>query len=142
MDMTDISKYVRVLDAIMAEHIPRIHNHLRSLDISTDLYIMDWILTLFCKVRRLLPRLSSHHTPNSLSLSLSLCVLRALCCVQALPLDIATRVWDNYFLRGDIFLYATISGVLSYLGPQLESGTFDECLQLLTHLPQVRSRTP
>ncbi len=52
MDMTHISKYVRVLDAIMADHIPRIHNHLRSLDISTDLYIMDWILTLFCKVRR------------------------------------------------------------------------------------------
>jgi hypothetical protein len=103
MDMTEIRKYVYVLDSIMAEHIPRTHNHLRSLDISTDLYIMDWILTLFSK---------------------------------ALPLDIATRVWDNYFLRGDTFLYATITGLLSYLAPQLESGTFDECLQLLTHLPQ------
>lgn len=108
MDMTHISKYVRVLDAIMADHIPRVHNHLRSLDISTDLYIMDWILTLFCK---------------------------------ALPLDIATRVWDNYFLRGDIFLYSTIAGVLSYLAPQLENGTFDECLQLLTHLPQDMDET-
>ncbi len=46
-------------------------------------------------------------------------------------------MWDNYFLRGDIFLYSTIVGVLSYLAPQLENGTFDECLQLLTHLPQV-----
>lgn len=57
--------------------------------------------------------------------------------MKALPLDIATRVWDNYFLRGDSFLYATITGVLSYLAPQLENGSFDECLQLLTHLPQV-----
>jgi hypothetical protein len=36
-----------VPDAIMAYHIPRIHNHPRSLDISTDLYRMDCILTLF-----------------------------------------------------------------------------------------------
>jgi len=103
MEMTQIGKYVKVLDTIMSDNVPRVYNHLKLLDISTDLYIMDWILTLFSK---------------------------------ALPLDIATRVWDNYFLRGDAFLYATIAGIVSYLAPELESGTFDECLQLLTHLPQ------
>lgn len=50
MDMTHIRKYVSVLDAIMADNIPRVYNHLRSMDITTDLYIMDWILTLFSKV--------------------------------------------------------------------------------------------
>lgn len=103
MDMPRIHKYVSVLNSIIAEHIPAVYNHLASLDIPTEFYIIDWILTLFSK---------------------------------ALPLDIATRIWDNYFLRGDTFLYASITGVLSYLSPKLTSGTFDECLQLLTHLPQ------
>lgn len=62
MDMSQIGKYVRVLDAIMADNIPRVYNHLKQLDITTDLYIMDWILTLFSKV---IPPLSSSSDSSS-----------------------------------------------------------------------------
>jgi len=52
MDMPRIHKYVSVLNSIIAEHIPAVYNHLASLDIPTEFYIIDWILTLFSKVPR------------------------------------------------------------------------------------------
>eukprot|EP01087_Luapelamoeba_hula_P011202 TRINITY_DN3015_c0_g2_i4.p1 TRINITY_DN3015_c0_g2~~TRINITY_DN3015_c0_g2_i4.p1 ORF type:complete len:835 (-),score=195.61 TRINITY_DN3015_c0_g2_i4:29-2533(-) len=103
MDMPMIRRYVAVLDELMAEQIPVIYNNLRYLDITTDLYIMDWFLTIFSK---------------------------------SLPLDIAGRIWDNYFYEGDVFLYRTVLGLLKYLSDTLETASFDECLQLLTHIPQ------
>ncbi len=54
---------------------------------------------------------------------------------KALPLDVAARVMDNFFYEGDQFLLRAVVGLLALLAPRLEAGCFDDCLQLLTHLP-------
>ncbi|KAL6041144.1 TBC1 domain family member 14 [Balamuthia mandrillaris] len=102
MDMNEIAAYTAVLNILMEEFLPNIAKHLRALEIDTNLYIMDWFLTLFSK---------------------------------SLSLDVATRVWDLYFEEGDLFLFRTALGLLSLFSSELLQGSFDECLQLLTHLP-------
>lgn len=39
--------------------------------------------------------------------------------LKPLPLDIASRVWDIYFLEGEIFLYKVTLGISSFLYPSL-----------------------
>ncbi len=54
---------------------------------------------------------------------------------KALPLDIASHVWDVVFLEGAIFVFQTALGVLKLFSDTLESDNFDACMTLLTHLP-------
>jgi hypothetical protein len=87
-------KYVNILEELMQEHIPLIHQNLRCLDISPDLFIIDWFLTLFSK---------------------------------ALPLDIAGRIWDNYFYEG-LFWYQQRKKAYPYpQGIYLCLGVFSVC---------------
>jgi len=49
MDMKTIQRYLAALDSVVAEFTPAVARHLKSLEISSDLFIMDWFLTLFSK---------------------------------------------------------------------------------------------
>eukprot|EP01133_Synstelium_polycarpum_P007022 gene7022-8163_t len=55
---------------------------------------------------------------------------------KALPLDIATRVWDLVFIEGEIFIYRTSLAILRYFITDLETATYEECIDLFTRLPQ------
>jgi len=55
---------------------------------------------------------------------------------KALPLDIATRVWDLVFIEGEIFIYRTSLSILCYFMTDLLSATYDECITIFTMLPQ------
>eukprot|EP00696_Hemimastix_kukwesjijk_P012002 gnl/Hemi2/25043_TR8421_c0_g1_i1.p3 gnl/Hemi2/25043_TR8421_c0_g1~~gnl/Hemi2/25043_TR8421_c0_g1_i1.p3 ORF type:complete len:195 (+),score=53.60 gnl/Hemi2/25043_TR8421_c0_g1_i1:947-1531(+) len=54
---------------------------------------------------------------------------------KSLHLDSASRVWDCYFMEGEVFLFRTALGILRYFLSQLLKGTFDHILTLLNHLP-------
>eukprot|EP00824_Muranothrix_gubernata_P017956 TRINITY_DN3673_c0_g1_i1.p1 TRINITY_DN3673_c0_g1~~TRINITY_DN3673_c0_g1_i1.p1 ORF type:complete len:351 (+),score=43.43 TRINITY_DN3673_c0_g1_i1:104-1156(+) len=55
---------------------------------------------------------------------------------KSVPLDLASRIWDCYFMDGEPFIFRAALGILSYCAPLLESAPFEECLCLLTRLPQ------
>ena len=75
-----------------------VHQHLTSLNITPDVYLPEWLLTLFSK---------------------------------HLSLDLATRVWDNFLLEGEIFLHRTALAVLNLLSKKLQKAEGDACLHLL-----------
>jgi hypothetical protein len=54
---------------------------------------------------------------------------------KALPLEAVSRVWDNYFVEGDTFLWRTVLGLLSFHSETILTSSYDQCLQFLTHLP-------
>jgi len=56
---------------------------------------------------------------------------------KSFPLDIASRIWDIFILEGESFLFRVALGILKLFQTTLESGTFDTCMKLLTHLPEV-----
>ena len=102
MDIKTMHLYIEVLDEMRDSQLHDLHVHLKSLDISTDLFIVDWLLTLFSK---------------------------------ALPLDIAGHIWDVYLYEGDFFLFRCVIGLLSVHSNELTKSSFEECLTLLTHIP-------
>ncbi|KAN0042939.1 hypothetical protein ACTA71_010572 [Dictyostelium dimigraforme] len=55
---------------------------------------------------------------------------------KALPLDIATRIWDLVFIEGEIFIYRTALSILRYFISDLIQATYDECIDLFNKLPQ------
>eukprot|EP01102_Stenamoeba_stenopodia_P011299 TRINITY_DN3458_c0_g1_i2.p1 TRINITY_DN3458_c0_g1~~TRINITY_DN3458_c0_g1_i2.p1 ORF type:complete len:481 (-),score=78.86 TRINITY_DN3458_c0_g1_i2:55-1497(-) len=103
MDGDKIQQYVKVLETLMADKVPKVFLHFQDHNISSLVFIVDWVLTIFSK---------------------------------ALPLEAVSRVWDNYFVEGDTFLWRTILGLLSFHSETLLKSSYDQSLQFLTHLPQ------
>jgi hypothetical protein len=56
--------------------------------------------------------------------------------LKPLPLDIASRVGDIYFLEGEIFLFKVALALLKMHSHQLESYPRDLCVSLLTKFPK------
>eukprot|EP00761_Pharyngomonas_kirbyi_P004679 gb/GECH01004684.1/.p1 GENE.gb/GECH01004684.1/~~gb/GECH01004684.1/.p1 ORF type:complete len:537 (+),score=115.46 gb/GECH01004684.1/:1-1611(+) len=54
---------------------------------------------------------------------------------KSLPLDTAARVWDLFFLYGEIFLYRLAIGILKFYSSRINSMSFDETMTFLCHLP-------
>eukprot|EP00164_Ancoracysta_twista_P005045 GFYU01006868.1.p1 GENE.GFYU01006868.1~~GFYU01006868.1.p1 ORF type:complete len:833 (-),score=175.05 GFYU01006868.1:45-2543(-) len=104
MDMGQIGKRFRIYDTLFEDVLPAIHKHFTSMTITPDMYLLDWLMTLYAK---------------------------------ALPLDLATRIWDSYLLDGEIFLFRTAFGIFRMHEKQLLSWNFEECLKFLNHLPQT-----
>ncbi|KAL0483695.1 TBC1 domain family protein [Acrasis kona] len=56
---------------------------------------------------------------------------------KSLPLDIAARLWDIYFLEGDLFLYRATLGLLKYFENKLIKSEFETIMSFLSRLNQV-----
>eukprot|EP00357_Protocruzia_adherens_P030422 CAMPEP_0114996366 /NCGR_PEP_ID=MMETSP0216-20121206/14262_1 /TAXON_ID=223996 /ORGANISM="Protocruzia adherens, Strain Boccale" /LENGTH=1486 /DNA_ID=CAMNT_0002360545 /DNA_START=178 /DNA_END=4638 /DNA_ORIENTATION=+ len=54
---------------------------------------------------------------------------------KSLPFKIATRIWDNYFLDGEIFALQTALGILKYYERRLRYDSFNNILFLLRNIP-------
>lgn len=98
-----IHHYLTVYQVLLKEHLPLLFNHLQELGLNAEVYLIDWMLTVFSK---------------------------------ALPLDLASRVWDAYLYFGDHFLYRCALGILKYYQEKLLSLQFGEAAELLTHIPR------
>ncbi|EGC36346.1 hypothetical protein DICPUDRAFT_47207 [Dictyostelium purpureum] len=102
MNLSQMELYMKAMDQLMALHVPKIQKHLKELGIQPDIFMIDWVLTVFSK---------------------------------ALPLDIASHVWDTIFLDGESVIFQTALGILKMYSKELENSDFDVCMTLLTHLP-------
>ncbi|KYQ91551.1 RabGAP/TBC domain-containing protein [Tieghemostelium lacteum] len=102
MNLQAMEVYMKAMDSLMQQHLPKVHRHLKDMGIQPDVFMIDWVLTIFSK---------------------------------ALPLDLASHVWDNIFMDGEIVIFQTALGILKLYSKELESADFDVCMTLLTHLP-------
>ncbi|KAM9968471.1 hypothetical protein ACTFIW_002909 [Dictyostelium discoideum] len=102
MNLDQMGVYMNTMDQLMAQNLPKIQKHLKELGIQPDIFMIDWVLTVFSK---------------------------------ALPLDVASHVWDTIFLDGEVVIFQTALGILKMYSKDLEFGDFDVCMTLLTHLP-------
>lgn len=48
-DLDLLPRYIRFFDDLLLEHIPHLHEHFNRLDLRPDMYIVNWLLTLFTK---------------------------------------------------------------------------------------------
>lgn len=69
--------YYATYDQLFRENLPRLHAHFDQVALTPDLYLLDWVYTVFAK---------------------------------AMPLDVASRVWDVFLRDGEAFLFRTALG--------------------------------
>jgi hypothetical protein len=41
--------HLRVFDVLFLEHLPALHAHFASIGVSSDMYLLDWFITLFTR---------------------------------------------------------------------------------------------
>lgn len=90
--------YYVLFEAFLKAQLPALHAHLRELGISSAMYLMNWLQTLF---------------------------------LQVLPLELATRVFDNFLLDGTVFLFRAAMAIHELLAPELLRAEIDEALPIL-----------
>lgn len=56
--------------------------------------------------------------------------------LKPLPLDIASRIWDIYFLEGEMFLFKVALALLKLYSHQFESYPRDLCVNMLNKFPK------
>ncbi|EFA86347.1 RabGAP/TBC domain-containing protein [Heterostelium album PN500] len=87
-------------------------------------------------VEALLPKLHRHFKEIGISAKNYLMDWITTLFSKALPLDIATRIWDLVFLEGEIFVFRTSLAILRMFLSDLETANYDQCIDLFTQLPQ------
>jgi len=101
MEVARIDLSVRIIDNLLREFLPTLRDHFAACEIRLDMFLVDWVLTLFTK---------------------------------SLPLDIATHVWDVYFVEGDIHIYLVILGLFATLEGLLLTLSFEGIIKALSNL--------
>ena len=56
---------------------------------------------------------------------------------RALPLEVASRIWDVYFIQGEIHLFRAALGILQMIEKRILGHSFDSILSTLTHPLEV-----
>lgn len=103
VDHSMMKAYFATFDIFLEEHLPKLHEHFKHENFSPDMYLIDWIFTLYSK---------------------------------SLPLDVACRVWDVFCRDGDVFLFSTALGILTFYQSELLGMDFIHLGQFLNKLPE------
>jgi hypothetical protein len=78
--------------------MPELSKHFETLEITADLFLIDWMLTLFSKV---------------------------------LSVEVASRVWDNFCLDGEIFAMKTALALIKYRENALMNQSYQRIIRML-----------
>ncbi|TNV86137.1 hypothetical protein FGO68_gene12617 [Halteria grandinella] len=110
------------------------YRHISSFLLS-DVDEISWRLDYFDSIfQRELPELSLHFKAINFQSQLYLYdwFLSLFSCV--LPVKTVWRIWDQYFLRGEIFLYQAALGLLRYKQCELLSQPLNQCLKVFKQM--------
>ncbi|KAG7200327.1 hypothetical protein KM043_017789 [Ampulex compressa] len=103
LDQKRMNIYYKVYSSALAHKLPKVFSHFTVAGLSPDLYLLDWLYTIYAK---------------------------------AMPLDVASRIWDVFLRDGDEFLFRTALGVLHLYQEELLKMDFVHGAQFLTRLPE------
>jgi len=82
------------------------------------------------------PELFDHFKKQNLSPHLYLLEWFMTLFSKTLPIQLTSRIWDNFILEGESYLYRSALGILKFCMPQLLQADFDDIVYILHHLPK------
>lgn len=98
-----IDSYVMCFNHYFKKLLPLLFKHMNSEGVTSEMFLMDWYLSLFTK---------------------------------ALPLELATHIWDIYLLEGELYLMCVGLGILKLYAARLSTFSFERVTPFLLHLPE------
>lgn len=104
-ELREIQWRIRFFDDHLLKRIPLVYHHFKALDLTSDLFLIDWFLTLF-----------SNMIENQ---------------------ECLARIWDNFFLEGEIFAYKCSLAIIDFFQLELKMSTFDDAIKLLKSAPHL-----
>ena len=100
---TSMRLHCDAFSLLLSQKMPKAHRAFLEHDITPDLYLYEWLMTLF---------------------------------TRTLSLDVAHRVWDNFFLVGSHFLFRVGLGIIHMFLNDFASMPFEKILKVLNRLPE------
>ena len=97
-DKREIEWRIRFFDENLSRTLPLVYSHFQALDVSSEHFLINWFITLFC--------------PN-------------------LPLSMQSRLWDNFLLEGEIYMFKAAIAYVKYYQLELKMSTFNEVMDIL-----------
>lgn len=116
MEVARIDHSVRIVDSLMREFFPDLRDHFAVTGVRMDMFLIDWCAIVIV-------------TDQVLTSNRVLTLF-----TKSMPIDISTRVWDIYFVDGEIVIYLVILGVLAQLQTLLLSLSFEGIIKTLCNL--------
>lgn len=95
MDLCGINAYMNTFAHFMHENLPQVHANFARNNITPQLYLFDWVVTLFSR---------------------------------SFPIELVSRLWDNFLIDGHLFIIRTSIAILHHHREIHARGNMDECL--------------
>ncbi|OEH77275.1 TBC domain-containing protein [Cyclospora cayetanensis] len=125
-DMPVVEIYFRTFDALLEERHPQLLTHFEQIGIETDVFLVDWMYTLFTRYTRCV---------NAHNVLCRLLTLPTPLLLLSLPSPIATIdghwVWSRLNGR-EVAINTTSLAIVSYFHQELQEGSLDECMAILS----------
>jgi hypothetical protein len=123
-----LNSHIRVFDKLFHDLIPDLFEHFTRIELKTDMFLVEWILTLFTRVLPLdvVARVWD-----------AFLVLDEVWVCFSMLFRCFTPGFRHCSLR-QAFLMQTALGVLSSLRPELLAAELGECIQILRQVPSFR----
>ena len=106
------------------KELPQLYNHFLALDISSEMFLLDWFLSLFTTYLYYL-------IMTRRALTISFRVLT--------DVDVIGRIWDCFLLEGEVFAIKTAIGLLKYYELELKMIGFASATQFLKNPMQIKN---
>ncbi|KRX09995.1 Sec7 domain [Pseudocohnilembus persalinus] len=104
-EMREIEWRVRFFEKALERNLGLVFHHFKAIDMSTELFILQWFLSLFA---------------NSLD-----------------NIEFLSRIWDCFFLEGEVFAIKVAMGILQFFQLELKMSTFQRAQNILQNIPDI-----
>eukprot|EP01113_Clastostelium_recurvatum_P041754 TRINITY_DN6686_c0_g1_i2.p1 TRINITY_DN6686_c0_g1~~TRINITY_DN6686_c0_g1_i2.p1 ORF type:complete len:297 (+),score=73.68 TRINITY_DN6686_c0_g1_i2:541-1431(+) len=123
MNMIEINKYMRVMDLLIKDNLPKLHRHLTSLGVEPNIYMIDWVLTIFSKA---LPLDTATRIWDSVFLEGELFIFQT-----------ALGVLKMFSSRIEASDFDETMTLLTHLPPDVDEGELFDAIMSVTVTPKV-----
>ena len=95
-------------DKLLEQNLPELHRQFRAVNLKHEFYLMRWLSTLFLNVQGLE------------------------------GLEFCLRIWDQYLLHGEPFLYCVAIAIMKYKQHKLANQPMETCLAFFQRIKSLK----
>lgn len=113
-DKTEIDLRIQLFDFLLQKNLPKVKQHFEGLQLETRMYLVNWFISLFAIF--FIDEENQNNDANT---------------EKEYDYDFILRIWDNFLLEGEIYLFKVGITIVKYYSIELKMCTFQDGLKIL-----------